>query len=519
MSWFAQLSSPYLYGSAALSLLFLVWRFSGARLGGRRLAERFRVALALVDLVFFPLLLMVASGLAFVLVKALGPTQWHAQIERLALVLGYVFGGWLLARLIEAVLLARANGEISERVPKLVLGLIYGALMFVGLGLFLWQQGYSFTGVWVSTGVAAAVLGLALQRTLGDFFSGIALGIERPFNLGDWIELADGKVGQVIDVNWRATHLRGWDNATYVIPNAQMAGQSFKNLHGPQHLFAPWYFVKVSAEVDPRFASALILEAAMRCESVLKMPNPVVRLADASAVPYTYMVWVHLRNYPAMFRGREELFREIHWALQRAGIGLAPVVHEVRTRRADAGSAEPPTVLLALKRLDLAGLLTAAELEQLAASAAYCYFDTGQVILAEGTRSDAFYVVTGGLVESAITLPDKTRKVIEVFGPGSYCGITSMLTTNPSFLEIRAKSDVTLIRIDRDCVQALISARPELAERLARVVKERLDAADAAREASRQAVRRLSLRDISTRIEGLVVRRPWRGPDAGNHGA
>ena len=422
MSWFAQLSSPYLYGSAALSLLFLVWRFSGARLGGRRLAERFRVALALVDLVVFPLLLMVASGLAFVFVKALGPTQWHAQIER-------------------------------------------------------------------------------------------------PFNLGDWIELADGKVGQVIDVNWRATHLRGWDNATYVIPNAQMAGQSFKNLHGPQHLFAPWYFVKVSAEVDPRFASALILEAAMRCESVLKMPNPVVRLADASAVPYTYMVWVHLRNYPAMFRGREELFREIHWALQRAGIGLAPVVHEVRTRRADAGSAEPPTVLLALKRLDLAGLLTGAELEQLAASAAYCYFDTGQVILAEGTRSDAVYVVTGGLVESAITLPDKTRKVIEVFGPGSYCGITSMLTTNPSFLEIRAKSDVTLIRIDRDCVQALISARPELAERLARVVKERLDAADAAREASRQAVRRLSLRDISTRIEGLIVRRPWPGPDAGNHGA
>ncbi|MCG6897576.1 MAG: mechanosensitive ion channel family protein, partial [Thiocapsa sp.] len=114
--------------------------------------------------------------------------------------------------------------------------------------------------------MAAAVLGLALQRTLGDLFSGIALGIERPFKLGDWIELGDGTVGQVIDLNWRATRLRGWDNATHVIPNSKMAGEPLKNLHDDQHLFAPWYFVQIPPEVDPRFATALILDAALRCE-------------------------------------------------------------------------------------------------------------------------------------------------------------------------------------------------------------------------------------------------------------
>ena len=50
------------------------------------------------------------------------------------------------------------------------------ALILLGLALFMQQQGYSFAGLWVSTGVAAAVLGLALQKTLGDLFSGIALG-------------------------------------------------------------------------------------------------------------------------------------------------------------------------------------------------------------------------------------------------------------------------------------------------------------------------------------------------------
>lgn len=110
------------------------------------------------------------------------------------------------------------------------------------------------------------------------------------------------------------------------------------------------------------------------------------------------------------------------------------------------------------------------------------------------------------LVEAVIRLPDRTRKVTEVLGSGHHRGIRSMLTGEPSLLELRAKSDVTLIRIDLDCLRCLLAKRPERAERLARIVKERVDAADAARAASRQPVGRLSLRDIRQRIEGLMAR-------------
>ena len=130
-----------------------------------------------------------------------------------------------------------------------------------------------------------------------------------------------------------------------------------------------------------------------------------------------------------------DLLREIHWSLQRAGIGLAPEVHELRTRRAAVVQAEPPTILIALKSLDVAADLTQDELEQVAARSAYCHFDSGHVILAEGAQIDAFYVIVGGLVEAVITLPDRTRKVTEVFGPGHHLGITSMLADEPSFLD------------------------------------------------------------------------------------
>jgi small-conductance mechanosensitive channel/CRP-like cAMP-binding protein len=491
-------------------VLLLAWQI-GKRLGGdRQLAEQFPRATASLDLLFLPLLVMVGGSLLIVANRAIGILGIEPALRSLTLLSAYLAAGWALSRLIEVWLLLRSSEELGERMPKLIIGLIYFVLLLLALALFLWQEGYSITGVWVSTGVAAAVLGLALQKTLGDLFSGIALSLEHPFRLGDWVELADGTLGEVIDLNWRATRLRGWDNATHVIPNSRMAGEALKNLHGQQHLYAPWYFVRIPAEVDPRFATALLLDAAMRCETVLTFPNPVVRLADASSVPYSYMVWVHLRNYPDMFRGREELYREIHRGLQEAGIEIAPEVREMRTRRARVSSGEPPTVALALKSLDFADALTDEEMAQIAARSEYRYFDTGRVLLAEGGASDAFYVIAGGLVDTAVRLSDGSSKVVETLAPGKHFGMETMLSPDPSFLEYVAKTDVTLIRIDLDCVRQIVGARPELAEGLAAVIKERLDAAEAARVQSRQPARRLTLRDIRREIEQRM--RAPRGP-------
>jgi small-conductance mechanosensitive channel len=501
------LTRSYWFLFVGLLVLFGLWRIGTHIVGERPLFSWFPRLTAALDVLLIPFLVIIAGSLLRIASRAVGFAALEGPILWLTLMAAHLAAGWALGRLVEVSLLLRSEEDERARVPKIVIGLIYVALMFVALALFLWEQGYSFTGVWVSTGVAAAVIGFAMQRTLGDLFAGISLGIERPFAIGDWLELKDGTIGQVIDMNWRATHLRGWDNATHVIPNGRMASESIKNLHDEHHLYAPWYFVKLPAEVDPRFATALLLEAAMRCDSVLKFPSPVVRLADGSGLPYSYMVWVHLKNYPSMFRAREELFREIHRSLQDAGIEVAPDIQELRTRRARITAAEPPTIALALQALDFSGALTQPELEQLAARSEYRQHDAGHVVLAEGAVSDAFYVIAGGLMDSCIRLPDGTRKVVETLGPGKHFGITAMLGTEPSFLEFVAQTDVTLIRIDLDCVRSVVAARPDLSERLAAIVKERLDAAETARIASRRPARRLSLRDIRQGVE-----RRMRGP-------
>lgn len=498
-----QLIDGYWETLAALLALVLVWKLGALVLGQRPLADRLPLFTALLDVIVLPIWVITTGGLlryalgALALPSLIAPVHWWTDL------FVHLAVAWAIGRVITVIAKERRRRKNrSEQIPKLIEALLSVTALLIAVALFMWQQGYSFTGVWVSTGVAAGVIGLALQRTLGDLFAGVSLGIERPFRIGDWLELPEEQlIGQVVDLNWRATRLRGWDNATVVIPNGRMASASIKNYYSDHHLYAPWYFVNIPAEVSPRFAAAMLLDAAMRCDSVLKFPNPVVRLADASKLPYSYMVWVHLKNYPSMFRAREELYREIHLGLQEAGIEVAPQVTEMRTRRAHSNRAEPPTVALALRSLDVAGALNDDELNQLAARSEYRYFDVGDQILAEGGVSDAFYVIIGGLVDSAIRLPDGSAKVVETLGPGKHFGISEMLTTQPSFLEFIANTDVTLIRIDLDAVRELLAERPELGEYLAGIVKGRLDAADAARVASRRPVRRLSLRDVRDGIE------------------
>lgn len=487
--------------TAAIVAVYLIWIVVRRALRSGALASPLPRVLASIDLLLTPLALiclgsLVRTGLTWLDVADLG------ENVRFLVHLGvFLSTAWFVARLLELWILSRSRYDVGTYQPGLERGLLFGGMLFLGLVAFLAAEGYSITGLYVSTGAVAAVIAFAMQRTLGDLFSGIALSIEHPFRLGEWIELEDGRQGQVVDINWRATRLRAWDNATFVIPNGALAGQGFKNLHGSDHRFSPWYEIKVPAEVDPRFAKALLLDAAVNCKQVLKNPLPIVRLMDASTVPYTYMVWVHFPNYKSMFAGREELFREIHHAFKKAGVQPSPTVGQMLTRAVEATMAEPPTPLLALKALDIGALLEDDELAALVSKSVTNVYDAGSVILNEGVVAPGVDIIASGVVETSITTPQGTIKPIDQLVPGEYFGIASMLTDVPSFLKFTALTDVTLIRIDMNCLRSVLAERKDLSEAFAKVVEQRIERANQVRRETKKPSMSFSFQDILRRIE------------------
>ncbi len=239
------------------------------------------------------------------------------------------------ARFVEVWLLSFDPADDRLSLSRLTRTVLYGAGLLTGALTFLVSHGYTFLSI--STGALAAVLAFALQRSMGDLIAGVAMTSEGVFRIGDWVRLEDGMEAEIVDIDWRATHLKGWDRAVTVIPNASLASQKLVKLPRKKQAFAQSYELSVSGAQDPELVKNLLDEAARRSAGVLDRPAPVIRLADISSDPYQYSLWVHFENYMAMFAARDELFSNIHTEFRNAGFSISPEVLDLRNSKADTG--------------------------------------------------------------------------------------------------------------------------------------------------------------------------------------
>ena len=233
----------------------------------------------------------------------------------------------------------------------------------------------------------------------------------------------------------------------------------------------------------------------------MKSPLPTVRLADASTVPYTYMVWVHFPNYVSMFAGREQLFQEIHYSLKEIGTFVSPTINEHHIRGVDAKQVEPPTNMLALRMLDISKSLSDEELEELTTRCTREVFEAGTVIATEGQAATTVDVIIHGDVEASTTTPTGQSEVVDHLRSGEYFGLTSIVMDTPSFLKFTASTNVTLIRIDNEALQEVLVGRADLHDEFATIMKQRMDAARDAQLIRHKVEKRVTLKDMLKRVE------------------
>src|SRR5207244_498025 len=101
-----------------------------------------------------------------------------------------------------------------------------------------------------TSAVVGAVVGLALQDSLGNLFAGIALHTEAPFRVGDWVKVGD-RDGKVEQISWRATRLRTWDGDTLTVPNNEVARHGILNYSLPRAPHSRLVSVGVSYHTPP----------------------------------------------------------------------------------------------------------------------------------------------------------------------------------------------------------------------------------------------------------------------------
>ena len=208
------------------------------------------------------LLLIVVLGAKSIILSAL-PLEdaGRETVEQVAQSVTWLLGAFLAG---QALTLFVWEGVFRRKYqtapPGLLTGLATAALYVAALyGIMTFVFERPMTGFIVSSGIVAGVLGLAMQNSLADLVAGIAISIERPFSVGDWVELDDGTLGEVVDVNWRATHFRSWNSSLYIVPNARISNARVHNFNRPEAKYGHWFDVHVPSTVPPTLVRRVLL--------------------------------------------------------------------------------------------------------------------------------------------------------------------------------------------------------------------------------------------------------------------
>ena len=148
----------------------------------------------------------------------------------LSKIIWWTNAAWVLIACVRVFLIFERLPRRGRLIQDLLIGTIY---LGAGLSVVAYVFGAPVGTLIATSGVFAIILGLALQSTLSDVFSGIALNLSRPYAVGDWIVLDDDIEGTVVETNWRATHLVNGSNDLVVLPNSVLAKARFTNLSSP----------------------------------------------------------------------------------------------------------------------------------------------------------------------------------------------------------------------------------------------------------------------------------------------
>jgi small-conductance mechanosensitive channel len=80
-------------------------------------------------------------------------------------------------------------------------------------------------------------MGFAIRNVVADTLSGIALGLEGPFRIGDWVDVEGLRRGRVVEIGWRTTRLLTRDFTYVILPDSQISRQRIVNYSAPRSVF------------------------------------------------------------------------------------------------------------------------------------------------------------------------------------------------------------------------------------------------------------------------------------------
>jgi small-conductance mechanosensitive channel/CRP-like cAMP-binding protein len=382
----------------------------------------------------------------------------------------WFFAAWFLVGFLRAFVIVEHRPREAKLLQDLLAGLIYLAALFA---VIAYVFDLPIQGLLATSGAVAIILGLALQSTLGDVFSGVVLSFSRPYRPGDWISIDGGTDGRVIEMNWRATHVLTGRRDLAIVPNSTIAKSKIVNVSSPSGIHGVTITVQLGAKTAPSTGTEILQHAILNNRLIVATPAPTVTVKSINATYTEFEITFFVEELASSTRAQNQLFDLIFRHLAAAGIDLATTQNQtgwaVEDQATQALKTGPERLL---ELVAIFASLTADERTAIAAKLKQASYDQGETLVETGTVLHSLFIVGTGVL--SLTREESVGE-IEVLrlGPGDHFGEIGMLTGASSTAKISALIPATVYELAHDDLSPIVQARPEVGQALCRALAQR----------------------------------------------
>lgn len=350
----------------------------------------------------------------------------------------------------------RINKNIRNRfLDDLVNAILYFGAIVASLAFVF---NFPIRGLVATSGILAIVLGLAIQSSLSDVFSGMVLNATAPCKIGDWIKI-DTAEGKVIDINWRATHLITTKGNIVIIPNSIIAKSRITNNSRPAKVHGVSILIEISIAERPAIVFSALNNALIGAAIILEDPKPFAMIKTTSINSFQYEITAFVDDIVKKRATSSILYDLCHRHLAAAGVelrGLGMVLNL------------PAEKFNRHKKLfsyvKLFSIFKDESIDFLISNMTQHFYQQGDIILKPGDIIDHLLVVASGVVSTERMLESKYVE-IERFSPGDSLGEENIINNSPTDIFAKALIPTVIYCLDKNIINSLVK-KHEISENM-----------------------------------------------------
>ncbi len=234
------------------------------------------------------------------------------------------------------VVVSNIGTEIIEYYKSVISGLasatsllkniIRATVYSVGILIILDDLHISIAPLLTALGVGGLAIGLGLQETLSNFFSGLQILAARQIQVGHYIRLSSGDEGYVEDLNWRATVIRTLSGNHVIIPNKNIASLIVTNYERPSPDVSVVFNLGVDYASDLQKVEEVTVEVARDVQRTVqgakKDHEPFVRFNQFGDSSINFSVILRGNSFVDQYLIKHEFIKRLKERYDREGINI-----------------------------------------------------------------------------------------------------------------------------------------------------------------------------------------------------